>query len=456
MHRLPFVEPAVMLATVVQWLILAMLTGAVVGTATSAFLRLLFTLDGKIYGAPLWLQMTLLPAAGLLNGLLLHYGYRANRSGLNDSIIVAVNEQHGHLPLKTMLIKPVAALITLWMGGSAGKEGPCSHLGAEVASGIGSLLHVNTEIRKRLVACGVSAGFASVFGTPIAGAIYGIEILAIGRIRYDFVFPGIVAGITSFAVSRFWGVPYPDYHMVFGSDFSQWMFLKTIAIGVFVGVAAFVFIEALRNIERATAWIKTHFSIWPPAMPLIGGLVMAVLIIGIPDSYLGLSLPIMDRALAGQAVPWPGFVYKIILVAITLGSGFYAGRVTPQFVIGALAGNALAGALGMSPALGAAVGFCAMVAAASNAPIAAIFMGIELFGGGSTPYIAGASIAAYLLVGHRSVYPEQQLAYTKTSWMYARPDALTGREKIHLSYGLLRWWADHLDRGHEHRPPRRR
>src|SRR5699024_11644632 len=123
----------------------------------------------------------------------LHYGCRVSRSGFNASPIGAVNKQQGKMPFRTLWIKPLAAIITLGCGGSAGKEGPCSHIGASFAAGIGRIFHLNKELRKRLLARGVSAGFASVFGTPIAGAIYGVEVLAIGRIRHDCLFPGRVA-----------------------------------------------------------------------------------------------------------------------------------------------------------------------------------------------------------------------------------------------------------------------
>lgn len=444
MKRLPFVEPAVMLATVVQWLVLATATGALVGTATSGFLLALFAFAGRSQGAPLWLQMTLLPVAGLANGLLLYYGYRHARSSLKDSEILAVNEQRGTMPTGTILVKPVAALITLWCGGSAGKEGPCSHIGASVAAAVGERLHLNSEIRKRLVACGVSAGFASVFGTPIAGAIYGVEVLAIGRVRHDFLFPGIVASVTSFQVSQFWGVPYPEYHLEFAGHFTQLLFLKTVMIGVLCGVAAWWFVEAIQRVRQLTLWAQHNLGLWQPLMPMLGGFVLAGLIGFVPTDYLGLSLPTMHAALEGAPMPYLGAVWKILLVAVTLGSGFYGGIVTPQFVIGAVLGGACAHFLGLDAALGAGVGFCAVVAAASNTPVAAIFMGVELFGGDSTLYVAGASIAAYLVIGHRSVYPEQQLAYTKTSWLTAQPDALIGREKVHLSRGLLRWWHGHF------------
>src|SRR5699024_5290806 len=169
------------------------------------------------FTAPLWVQMTLLPLGGLANGLLLYYGYKLNTGGLDDDVIAAVHDQGGRMPLRTSLIKPVAAIITLASGGSAGKEGPCSHIGASVGAGLGRLLRVNTELRKRLVACGVSAGFASVFGTPIAGAIYGVEVLAIGRIRHDFLLPGIIGGVTAYLVSQFWGVPYHLWHIPFAA-----------------------------------------------------------------------------------------------------------------------------------------------------------------------------------------------------------------------------------------------
>ncbi|QDL39409.1 chloride channel protein [Rhodoferax sediminis] len=441
MPRPHLVEPLVMLATVVQWLVLSIVTGAVIGVGCSVFLRILFATEGRVYAVPLWLQMSLLVIGGLANGLLLHFGYRTSRSSLKDSPIVSVNEQHGKMPFRTLWVKPLAALITLGCGGSAGKEGPCSHIGASFAAGIGQLLHLNPELRKRLVACGVSAGFASVFGTPIAGAIYGVEMLAIGRIRHDFLFPGIVAGVTAFQVSKYLGVPYSTYHIAFVSDFTELLFLKTVLIGILCGAAAWVFVELLQVAKRLFGRLRDRYALWPPLVPLLGGVVLALLIMVIPPDYLGLSLPMMERALHGEPMPYLGFLWKALLVAITLGSGFYGGIVTPQFVIGAVLGGAFAHVLGLASALGAAVGLVAVVASASNAPIAAIFMGVELFGADSTLYVAGACVAAYLIIGHRSVYPAQQIAFSKSSWILARADLPVGDEKIRLSYGLLRWWS---------------
>lgn len=429
-----------MLATVVQWLVLATLTGVIVGSGTSLFLHGLFFLTDQTTSIPLWLQMVLLPLGGFLNGLILYYGYRMNTTGLKDSVIAAVHKQSGRMPFKTLMLKPIAAIITLACGGSAGKEGPCSHIGGTLASGLGQVLGLNVELQKRLVACGVSAGFASVFGTPIAGAIYGVEVLAIGRIRHDFLFPAIVAGVTSFEVSKVWGIPYQYYVIDWLPGFSEVVFIKIIIIGILCGLVARLFVDLIAFARLSFARLQDRFAVWPPAMPLLGGLILSMLIIVIPTDYLGLSLPLMDRALGGEAMPYMGFLWKTLLVAITLGSGFYGGIVTPQFIIGAISGNVLAHMLNLSPSLGAAVGLVAVVASASNTPVAALLMGIELFGSSAgTVYIAGAGIAAYLIIGHRSVYPDQVVAYPKSSWMSFRPDRPVGEEKIHLSHGLLRW-----------------
>ena len=433
-----------MLATVAQWLVLATLTGAVVGSGTSLFLHGLFFMTDRTEGVPLWTQMLLLPVGGLLNGLLLHYGYRANTTGLKDSLFAAVHAQAGRMPFVTVLIKPAAAIITLASGGSAGKEGPCSHIGASLAAAMGQVLHLNTELRQRIVACGVSAGFASVFGTPIAGAIYGVEVLAIGRIRHDFLFPAIVAGVTSYQVSIFWGVPYQYYHLAIRSAFHELLFFKTAMLGLVSGIVALVFVEFVHRARGLFALVQARWNVWMPLMPLCGGVILSLLILFIPTDYLGLSLPLIDRALAGEPMPYLGFLWKSVLVAVTIWSGFYGGIVTPQFVIGAIAGNAFAPIFGVDPALGAAVGLVGVVAAASNTPVAAILMGVELFGGSvGTLYVAGAAITAYLMIGHRSIYPEQRLAYAKSSWMRVKSDTQIYTEKAHLSYGLLRWWRRH-------------
>ncbi|MCM3570679.1 chloride channel protein [Neobacillus mesonae] len=434
--RIYYIEPLVMIATLMRWLILSVITGAIVGTGTSLFLHLLYFSTDQTAHIPLWLQMLLLPIGGLLNGLILHYGYASKAN--NDSTIAAVNEQSGIMPYKTIWVKPLTAIITLSFGGSAGKEGPCSHIGGSLASVVGRLFHLNPEIQRRLVACGVSAGFASVFGTPIAGAIYGIEVLTIGRLRHDVIFPAVISGVTSFEISKMWGLTYDYYPLKMSTQFSEGLFIKIIILGILCGLVSWLFIELFVQAKTFFSFVQKRFHIWKPFMPFMGGLVLAVLILVLPTDYLGLSLPMMEQALSGEQVPIMGFLWKSLFVAITLGSGFYGGIVTPQFVIGALSGNVFAHMLGIHPVLGAAIGMVAVVAAASNTPIAAVFMGYELFGSQSGLYVVAACITAYVVIGHRSVYPDQLVAYPKSLWMHLQPGISLEKEKIHISYSLLR------------------
>jgi H+/Cl- antiporter ClcA len=436
-RRIKYIEPIVMVATLSRWVFLATITGVIVATGTSLFLLFLHASLKQTENIPLYVQMILLPIGGILNGLLLYFGYK-NQTGLKDSMIAAVHEQSGKMPYRTSLIKPLAAIITLASGGSAGKEGPCSHIGGTIASLLGRLFRLSPELQKRIVACGVSAGFASVFGTPLAGAIYGVEVLTIGRIRQDIIFPSFIAGIVSFEISKFWGMTYSYFPMATIQGFSELLFVKMIIIGILCGLVAWLFIEVFEQTRLLFRLVQLKYHIWPPFMPFIGGILVAMLILLIPTDYLGLSLPLMDRALNGEHLPYFGFLWKILLVAVTLGSGFYGGIVTPQFVIGALVGNVFANILHVDPALGAAVGMVAVVASASNTPIAAIFMGIELFGMNTGIYVVAACLTAFIVIGHRSVYPEQVVAYSKSLWMRLHPNIALEKEDIHISYSLLR------------------
>ena len=436
--RVNYIEPIIMLATIMRWLVLATITGLIVGSGVCLFLTGLFYFSEKTAHVSVWTQMVLLPLGGILNGLLLYYGYRNAGDIAKDSVITAIHVRSGVMSHKTILVKPVAALITLVMGGAAGKEGPCSHIGGTLASWFGQLIRLDPEMQKRIVACGVSAGFASVFGTPLAGAIYGVEMLVIGRVRHDFIFPAIIAAITSFEVSKFWGISYDYFPVSLSSDFSSFLAIRITLIGILCGLVSWLFIEFIEKIRYFFTLLQRRFNIWRPLMPFIGGLILAVLILVIPTDYLGLSLPLMNDALHGKEVAFWGFLWKSLLVAITLGSGFYGGIVTPQFVIGAMSGSAFAHLLGVSPALGAAVGMVAVVAAASNTPIAAILMGFELFGSAAGPYFATACVTAYIVVGHRSVYSGQLLAHSKSMWLRYTPNEPLDPGKIHISYSLLR------------------
>jgi len=198
-------ESTLLFISVVKWVALASGAGAVVGAATAVFLGLLHAATGAAGGFPYyWL---LLPAALFASSLLTWYFARDARGHGTEKVIEAVHKRSGRIPLKVVPVKLLATIITLACGGSAGKEGPCAQIGAGLTSAISGLLRFNDRDRRKLVICGISAGFAAVFGTPIAGAIFGVEVLFVGAIMYEVLLPSFIAGITAYQVASAMGTP---------------------------------------------------------------------------------------------------------------------------------------------------------------------------------------------------------------------------------------------------------
>jgi len=264
--------------------------------------------------------------------------------------------------------------------------------------------------RKKLVICGISAGFASVFGTPIAGAIFGVEVLFIGAILYDVLLPSFIAGIISYHISYSLGITYFYHPLSFIPVFSEAFFLKIVLAGIFFGIVSALLIETLKLGNKLSAKIQ----ISKPLKGIIGGLVLIGLVFMFSRQYLGLGLETIESSLQGAKVIWYAFILKIIFTSITLNFGGSGGIVTPIFFIGATAGTLFANLLGLDPATFAAVGLVAVLAGSANTPIAASIMAVELFGPKVAPYATVACVISFLMTGHRSVYPSQVLSIKKS------------------------------------------
>ncbi|MBX6354111.1 MAG: chloride channel protein [Thermoflavifilum sp.] len=419
-------EEGWMLLTLAASVALGGLTGILVGSASTAFLLSLSAASATVDTLPLWARMILLPLAGWANGLLLYYGYA--RRAADDSVVLAIHSRNGWLPLRTAWIKPVAALITLACGGAAGREGPCVHLGASLVSGAARWARFSPALRRRLVMSAAGAAFASVFGAPIAGGVYALELSRVGGIQYDALMPAMAASVTAYEVSRGLGVPYATYPVLFAAP-SPWVWLQVLGLGLACGIVARVLITWLGWMRSVFEWIHRRLRLWPPLLPAFGGTLLAASLLGLPADDLGISLPLMNHALAGQPVPHLAFLWKLILVGITLGSGFYGGVATPQLVIGATAGSTFAALTHLPLPLGAAVGAMAVLASASNTPLTAIALGFELFGPSTGACAAIACAAGYLIVGYRSVYPDQRLACAKSPWLRVQPGLPISEQK---------------------------
>ncbi len=354
-------------------------------------------------GQHLWL-LALLPVFGVTSAWIYQrWGHEAEGGG--SLILDEVLEFKGRVPSRMAPMVLIGTLLTHLGGGSAGREGTAIQMGASLARSVGKLpwawLGFNQSRQRLLLMAGVSAGFGSLFGTPVAGAIFGMEVIAIGKMHYEGL---LVCGAASFvadAVCRGLGAHHIHFQPA-ALDLSVMVALKLALFALIVAVVAGSFSELSHRLAR---WTRSRL-VNPYLRALLGGLaVIALAAVFRSTDFLNLGTIWLPRVFEGSAPvpPW-AFAAKFLFTVVTLGFGFKGGEVTPLFVIGALLGAALAPILGLPIPFVAAVGFIAMFAAASNTPIASTLMGIELFGGGFAGPLVITCFLAYILVGHRGIY----------------------------------------------------
>ncbi|MFH1175063.1 MAG: chloride channel protein [archaeon] len=415
-------EVTVIFLNIVKWCVLAAGIGLIVGTATTLFLKALNISTNSVNTIPYY--YFLIPVAFFLSAVLIKYLAPDAKGHGTEKVIEAVHKRAGKIKAAVVPIKLIATIITLASGGSAGKEGPCAQIGAGLSSTFSDLLRFNRHDRKKLVICGISAGFAAVFGTPIAGAIFGVEVLYVGSIMYDVLLPSFIAGIIGYHVAASLGITYFSHALSFVPVFSQLFLVKVILAGVFFGLCAFLFIELFKYIEKTA----NNIRVWSPWKGLIGGGIIVGLTLIFSTQFLGLGLSTIEGTLQGNTIVWYAFLLKMAFTSITLAFGGSGGVVTPIFFIGATAGVFFAQLLRVDVATFAAIGIVSVLAGAANTPIAASIMSVELFGPAVAPYAALACVVSFLVSGHRSIYPSQVLATGKSEDIKVQ----LGKEMHHL------------------------
>ncbi|DAB34595.1 MAG TPA: voltage-gated chloride channel [Sulfurospirillum sp. UBA12182] len=408
-------EQTVIFFSVTKWLILSSAVGIMIGALMSLFLNILKNAE-ELRGDLGFSYYFLLPFALMLTLWIVRTFDKSATGHGTEKVIEAVHKREGKINITVIPVKLVATVITIFAGGSVGKEGPGAQIGAGAASFAASILNFDAKDRKKLVICGISAGFASVFGTPIAGAIFGIEVLIIGVIMYDVLLPSFIAGFAAFTTAQFFGVDYTyyDIHFYKTLDLDLLLIGQVVVAGIFFGIVSDAMITGLSKIEK---FLKNfNYNLYLKAF--VVGLCMVIVSFFLSDKYLGLGLGVIEDALDPNAffsedISWYDFIMKIIFTGLTLGAGGSGGVVTPIFYVGATSGVAFGHILGDNVALFAALGFVSVLAGTTNSPIASIIMAVELFGVEMAHYAGLSVVIAFLITGHRSVFASQKIALTK-------------------------------------------
>jgi H+/Cl- antiporter ClcA len=315
----------------------------------------------------------------------------------------------------------IGSVLTHLFGGSAGREGVAVQMGASLADGLSHRLKLTPEVRQQILAAGVAGGFGSVFGTPIAGAIFGMEFITLGSMAYGALVPALVASVIGDMTTRALGI----HHMVFPAlahlELTPMLLLKWLLFAIAMAAASIAFIELTHRFKK----IFEDHSVRLPIRMFVGGVLVVILwkLVGTSD-YLGLGVPGIVRAFSDSQLPVYAFAAKLIFTAVTLGAGFLGGEVTPLFFIGAALGNVLARLLGVPLDMGAGIGLAAVFAASANTPLALSIMAMELLGAPVFPHVVIVCVLAYLLSGHRSIYPSQRVIHSKSGTPLKSPTSL--------------------------------
>lgn len=389
-------------------LLLVIPVGILAGVASALFLWALDAVTQTRWNHP-WL-LFLLPLAGALSGWIYQkFGAHAERG--NDLIIDEIHQPGGGVPLRMAPLVLLGTLLSHLCGGSVGREGTAVQMGGSLADGFARRIGAAPELRRLLLLAGVGSGFAAVFGTPLAGAIFAVEVLSVRRIEPRSIIPILLASLVADLTCRACGAQHSSF-AVASAPATLGLLARVVLAALAFGLVARVFAWLAHTLKaRLRGWIGS-----PLLRPVLGGLLVIALVwlLGTRD-YLGLGVSSPDPSAVtllsafqpGGAHPW-SWALKLTFTVLTLSAGFKGGEVTPLFFIGATLGNSLATTLGAPVDLFAALGFVAIFAAATHTPLASTVMGLELFGTHHTLPIIISCLIAHLAAGTTRIYHAQR------------------------------------------------
>ncbi|MDI1307342.1 MAG: voltage-gated chloride channel family protein [bacterium] len=389
----------IMLVTV-KWIFICALTGIFSGSASAFFLVALEWVTHYRENNN-WL-IWLLPIGGLIIGLCYHYYGKDVVKG-NNLLLEEYENPQKTIPLKMAPLVLIGTLLTHLLGGSAGREGTAVQMGGAISDQFTTLFNLDNSDRKTLIILGISAGFASVFGTPLAGALFALEVLYFSKISFKSIPLSFITAYVAYFTVEFWEVKHTHYSIPTIPEINLTTLFWVILASILFGLAAMLF-------SRSTHFWGTLFSkniSYPPLRPFIGGIILALAIYFIGTTkYIGLGVPMIVDAFSNSNASYD-FLLKILFTGFTLGAGFKGGEVTPLFFVGATLGSALSLLIPLPIAILAGMGFVAVFSGATHTPIACTVMGMELFGIESGVFIGIACIIAYFSSGSVGIYKAQ-------------------------------------------------
>ncbi len=387
------------LLNIIKWTVICVISGVLIGAAAALFLSSLdFVTNWR--ENHLWIIYTL-PVIGFLIGAMYYYLGGDTKKG-NNLLLEEHNDPQTKIPFKMAPLVYIGTILTHLAGGSAGREGTAVQMGGAIADQFTALFKLNDKQRKTILIIGISAGFAAVFGTPIAGAIFALEIMLFKNIRIADIIPSFAAAFIAHYTCLYLGIHHTSYSIPLVPSMHALPLVSTFLAGLIFGLTALLFTKF--NMAWSILFKKIKYE---PLRPFIGGIVIvaAISLLG-TTKHIGLGIPTIVESFQNHVGNYD-FLIKLLLTTFTLSAGFKGGEVTPLFFIGATLGNILIWFIPLPMALLAGMGFVAVFAGATHCAVASIVLGIEMFGLNAGIYIGIASVTAYFTSGADGIYSAQ-------------------------------------------------
>lgn len=391
--------------TSIKWVIFALITGLVVGSIATAF-HFSIMITTMIREATPWV-IFLLPIGGLI--IVRCYRMVKDDKELSTNSVLSAIHSNEKLPLKMAPLIFVSTVITHLFGGSAGREGAALQLGGSIGNGLGGLFHFDDNDKHIMIMCGMSAAFAALFGTPMAAAIFSMEVISVGIMQYSALVPCVIASLSAFSVAQLFGVGQELFLVTHVPNFTIFSATKVTILAVLCAVLSIAFCVMLHQTEHLYKKLIKN----PYLRIVVGGCLIIVLTLLVGDqTYNGTGMHVIEEAMEGHVIPY-AFLLKMLFTAITIGAGYKGGEIVPSFFIGATFGCLFGNVLGFAPDLCAAVGMASLFCGVTNCPITSLLISFELFGYEGMPYYLLAIAFSYMLSGYYGLYSSQRIMYSK-------------------------------------------
>lgn len=397
--------------TLLKWLIISTVVGLIVGTVSSLFGHALVFVNDLRAKYPMLIFG--LPFGGLL--IVFLYRFFRNTEDKGTNTVISSIQTSREIPFRMAPLIFVSTVITHLFGGSAGREGAALQLGGSIANKLGKVLRLDENDHRTIIMCGMSAGFSALFGTPMAAAIFSLEVTSVGVMHYSALVPCVTASVVGHLVAQFFRIPPETFPVAGLPDLTAYNFLKIVVFAGVVGGLCIVFCNVLHLADH----LYKKFLKRPYLRIFVGGCIIVGLTVLLgTDEYLGSGMGIIEDIFHTGRTEWYTFLLKMLFTALTIGAGFKGGEIVPSFCVGAAFGCFCAPLMGLPTDLVTACGMIGLFCGTTNCPVTSLLIAFELFGFEGAPYYLTTVAVSYMLSSYQSLYHEQKILFSKTQTHY--------------------------------------